>query len=469
MNTEHEKIKIEGESKPFIEREAACPVCGKTTTHLFLRDRTFVVEQRENDGFISHYHWIKAEYNRYDLYSFFFWHCPHCKFTEERKFFLKKKSDLHYKQKALINIYKKTAASDMVISHLTKYVKYPYMDNFSNLSLHLLAVYIQQLPKPHERDLVKIAKYLHRTSWVFRLDSLKSHREDRSALFGEYMKLYEMVQANYMNALASLEEMQQWLEKQFELEKQQNSPLWSDQENTIKHLYSTMTGHMDDILLRLKEYYDLGIRFKKQAAAQDPDSTSSPFHEYESYLDYLLAIKEYWPDIPIDEQLAIRSTIKAYQDIYQGKLYEDQKLKLFHILKTISYLYEKLGDHEKALNTAQILYNKARAFRSAASRRLQRLDIIKDERVDKKMLEDFIRKSIEIIETIDDRIKRLREKKIVTDFQRARDIYLGNRDISPEKLKTLLIKARIDESVIDKFFEEKSKENKKGIFQIFKL
>ncbi len=454
---------------PFIEKKVKCPVCGEESLHIFLKDRTFVIERREEDGFISKYYWVKPEYSRYNLHQYFFWHCVHCKFTEEKSTFLKPPQELTLRQKYLIKRYRSLYQEDPVINHLSRYIRYPYTDFLSQVSLHYLAIYIQQFIGEHEADFLKIARFYHRLYWMFQAAESPTKPNDRTNLVEEYLEYYKLIQSNFVNGLASLEELHQWLDKQIRLEKEQGLSGWINFEEQLGQLYKTMIQHMDDILMRLNEYDKIGSEMRKIVSSESGDQLSTPFHEYGSYIEFLQQVTTYWPTIPLDKQAVIRSAIEAYQDIIRNKILEDKKLKLFQVFKYVIHFYLKLQDYENAFYMTQRLLDKANAFRDAAERRLKRLQVIQDDRVDSRLLAEYIQKTEEVIHQYSLKRDSIQEAKIENDYKKAREIYLNNRNLSLDELRALLLQSHIDDSIVNKICEEKKKESKKGIFQIFKF
>ena len=82
------------DDRPYIEREWQCPVCHKSSTHHFLRDRTYVIQKQDADYFIEEYRWTKPGYNEYNLHAFYLWHCKFCLYTDEREAFFERKANI---------------------------------------------------------------------------------------------------------------------------------------------------------------------------------------------------------------------------------------------------------------------------------------------------------------------------------------------------------------------------------------
>ena len=461
--------KLEKDKYPYYEREAECPVCGKISTHLYLKDKVYTVNKREEDLFVSSYRWAKNEYNHYNLYYFYFWHCPNCKFTEERSEFLKSKTLQAIKPNYVIGAFKQKAANDNVISHLTQHIHYPHTDYLSVLTLHLLAIYIQQLPDIYQRDLEKIARYYLRTSWIYHLESGNNRTGDENIFFEEYMKQYEVMQAYFLNALAGLEDLNQWLEEQISVEREQNRGGWINQEKSIKSTYSNITRNLNRILNGLQEYYTIGLNYKKYLGTKIERQTVQKYYEYDSYMDFLFQIKNKWSSLPLSEYMAIKKAIHFYHEIVRSRIFDAKKMKLFNTYKLLAYLSVKVGDYADGIKILDQLKRKVISYRDSANRRLQRLKKIKDDRIDENLIKEHIQKSNELINYINFKRAKYLEEKIALDMTRAKKLFNDHRNLPPEALEQLLVKEKICPEVIAQFISERKKKKRKEFSRYLKF
>jgi len=454
---------------PYFEKVVACPVCGEESIHHYLKDRVYVVDKREPDLFISKYHWIDPAYNRFNLYFFYFWHCPFCKFTDERRVFFEKKKSNYAVRHPLLELYNEKASDDPVIKHLSQYITYPSPDYFSVLLLHLLATYIQLIPEKNQRNIEKVARYFHRTVWIYRLELGAEQEEEKSILTAEYLKRFNMLQSNCMNTLASLEDLHQWLDMQIAADKEQNANKWATQEENAKSLYRIMTQHMDDILVRLQAYHNIGLYHEAKQNSERSQQTDGGFHGYDSFIEYILEIKDFWPDIPISDHTATQKAIESYLETIRAQLYSDRIFKHFQIYRLVIYLYQGLGDTVSALEFIDRLLEQVLGYRESAHRRLRRIDVLKDDRINPALLENHIYRANDIIEDVRHQKNEICEEMLELEIENAKAIFTNNRDLSPAELREKLREANIREEVILQFVEEKEREKKKGIFNIFKF
>lgn len=456
-------------SEPFIEMEIKCPACGKKATHLYLKNHVFQVEKREDDLFISKYSWIHPGADQYNLYSFFFWFCPFCKFTEDRNVFLQNQAGTTDNLQKLIRTFQEKSAGDKVVSLLAKYIKYPVLDYYSLLSLHLLATYIQFYANDFGENIEKIAKYFLRTTWIFRTGKDNIETKAHEKQFNEFMKRYELLQSNAVNLLASLEETYQWLKNQMIRDEKHKTETWLKYRDTIETTYRDSIANFDKILKAIQTYNSVGVSYKKDFSPDPENPSKNRFHEFDNYLDYLISIKKLWQELPLNEFMATQRTIHYYQKLIHLKTYQGQKLKQFHIYKLIIALSEKSADYQTVLRYADQLLAQASRFRNTALRRKRNYNQQGENSSEIISIENYIKKSVEFIEFAKERRSGALTLKLEQDTRRAEDIFTQHRDLEVEKLKEIFEKSRIDKTIIQKYLAVKERENKKGIFQIFRF
>ena len=466
MKNEQDK---KAKSNPFVEMEVTCPACGKRSTHLYLKNHVYRVEEREEDLFISKYHWMNPNANQYNLYSFFFWHCPFCKFTEDRNVFLRNKNGNTERTQKLIDAFLKKSGEDTVITLLAKYVKYPALDFHSILSLHLLATYIQLNANEFEENIEKVARYFLRTAWIYRTGKENTEIKAQEYHFNEFVKKYELLRSNAVNLLASLEETYQWLKEQIAKEEKHHTSGWSKYSNIIEEVYQDSIEDFDKILKAIQTYNSVGISYKKDISSGPDNITQARFHEFESYLDYLISIQKLWQELPLNEFMATQRAVYYYQRMILLKIYQSRKIRLFHIYKLIIFLSEKLADYETGIKYADQLLTEASRFRNTANRRKRNLSKLNEESDEMISVENYIKKSGEFIEFAKEKRSRMFTLKSEHYAKLAEDIFTQHRDLGVEGLKEMLKKAGIDDNLIRKYIAIKERENKKGIFQIFRF
>lgn len=456
---------------PYLEREVACPICGVKTVHYYLKDHTYVVDKRDEIGFITRYHWVKPEFERFNLYYFYLWHCPKCWFTDHRTTFLRgakgklPTSFIDFKKRFLAH-----RESSAFLKFINRYIQYPAEDLLSQLNLHFLATYIQLIPDPHNRDQEKIARLYLRIAWLYRLGQNVQKDEKMEAALQTFFEQYELFRTHLLNALHLNENLMNWMEE--ELAKQANASiysLWLPFAQSFRKHYQTIANHFDPIIEATHQYHQLSQQMKKLYAQMFKNPLTLPFHQFASYQDFLAELQHLWSDLPVSESAAHHKALQFLREIITYRLYENDVGKMFNVFKIMIILNERLEEYTLALDYCRKLKERLEAI----TQRIQkRIDDWQGSTAGQEELSRFksgllrlqkMRDEIRLLE------KRILEKKIESDEKIANDIFMTKRDLDAEALRYELEQAGLEASVIDKFVQARKQEKKKGIFQLFRL
>ncbi len=462
------KLEINENLDVYLEKEVHCPVCGRKSSHVHLKDEALSIDEKQDDSFISRFRWTDPFLEHFHPYYFHFWHCIFCGFTGERNVFLSSKSADTNEDTSVINIYQQSAASNEIIKLLASYIRYPYPDYPSTLSLHLLAIYVQLLPDEKQINFEKVARYYHRLSWIFRLEGDQKSDAEKTG-FDDFMSKYENLQSSITNSISDAGEMKKWLEKEASIKlHHKNAALQNEKEN-LQDLFLNISKNLNDVLSGLHEYYQIGLKLKKQASNYRGENIGSPFHEFSSYGEYLLQIKGIWPEMPVNEDGAIQKAIESYLKIIESNFFEEKKLKTFRLYRMVGYLYGQLNDFEKELLYLNKLLSKAIAYRDFLISRLRHLEIIKDDRINAGAIKSYVNKTNSIIRDTTERKKAALDKIVVRDNEKAKNIYYDNQGKKRDELAKILREANIMEEIIEKFLEANYDKKRLGILKFIKL
>ena len=286
-------------------------------------------------------------------------------------------------------------------------------------------------------------------------------------MFNEFIGRFDKIQADYINMLSHVEEMNHWFEQQIRFENEKNISEWSTEKERLMKIYSGMTKNLDRFLSGLQAYNTIGLNYKQKIEVDDSEQRQE-YYEYKNYVDYLVSIKNVWPEVPMNEYMAIQKAIHHYRSIINYQILDDQKKKLFQVYRLIIHLLGRMNDFEEAYSYSNQLMNMAHQHKIAAQKRLRRLEKVEDEDVDVLTLEKAYKKSSEMLEFA--KISREKYHSLWVDeqTQKANRLITLNQNLSKEELVVLMEKEKISEAIINKFLKEKNKEKRKGLFQIFK-
>ncbi len=327
-----DKTNKKSDPKPFLEREHPCPVCGKSSNHRYLKDQVYSVIKRDEDFFISQYQWVTPEYNQYNLYHFYLWHCIYCKFTEERSFFLKSHSNYTEHQIALLKSFKNNMLDNPIIQGISEYIHYPNVTHISVIALHLLALYIQQIPDTDGQNLEKIAMFYHRTAWMYRLQKQDETLQDISTLLSKFNQRYENFQSGFLKIFKEFELFHHWINKNivfqdtknFEEEKYNSAP--------VQNLPIEFKQNLQDNLKTLQNYYKSTVEYYEQLNTNKKNESAYKSSLYQKFQDLVIQLRNLWPEIAVSKQSAIQHAIENYQKIIDSNLLDTD----FHyVLETL--------------------------------------------------------------------------------------------------------------------------------------
>ncbi len=459
------------DDRPYFEKEAKCPVCGEVTTHYYLRDYAYTIERKEEDHFISRYQWAKPEYEGYNIHFFYLWHCPHCRYTDERKMFITNKpeafkggfSDV---KKTLLS----TAGEDAFIKEITQHITYPAETFHSQFLLHLLSLYQQFFPPDYNRNYEKIGKLYLRISWFFRM-GLDQGNADESIEkdIDTYFELYNKLQANLMNALHDLENLNQWIEEKIADEKRNGHHFWKKHKLEFHQNYEWFVSVWDTALPLLQNYNNLGEKIRDEYRAKHGNPFEAPFAGYGTFLDYLKNLKKLWPGVVYSETDAIDRAIENFHLAIKSGIYDSKVSRYYAIMRLIVHLNQKLGRYETALKKSHVLLDRLEYFENILADRVKKATTLNASAAEIEKLNQNRMKIREMIRDAREQRAVIQRLKQEADEKRAREIFLANRELSPQELAETMRQQNIDESIIRKFTEELATEKKKGLFQLFKF
>lgn len=424
------------EKKPFFEKETACPVCKKTSVHYYLRDRSYSIAKRDEDYFISEYKWLRPEYNIYNLHAFRLWHCTHCKFTDDRKTFYQKditrgRAQFDYVKKALL---KQQETGDPFLEAISECLNYPAHDLLTALTLSILAVYVHSLPEPLFQNSDKIAKHYLRTAWLFRVCSQKPDLQFVEKFLTTFNVKIDRLQANVMNTLGSLEEVNECI---FDHNKDLSGAItWSQHWNqhfpALNNNYRMICAALDKIITTMRVYSEINEDLNQQFTNAEQSILETPYFHFEQYQQFLEGLQQAWPEVPLNENMALQKASEFFLMGLNSKSYEFDMLKKLRIYELVITLGEKSGDYNTALEICEQLEKLAVQFQKKVTQRLRKQEVIKDETVDPQHLNVLLKRCQEVIRTVGIKKKRLHSLKARRDELKVQKLFGGVMELTDQ-------------------------------------
>lgn len=468
-----EKTTNQEVKKPFLVKEVQCPVCKETGTHYYLRDHTYNINTRDADYFISDYSWVEPEFEQFNLHGFGLWHCKSCKFTDDRVMFYQKdfiqgRAYFDYLKKVLIS---RMGNEELFFEKISPYLDYPSHDLQTSLNLTLLAIYIHTLPESIYQNNDKIAKLYLRAAWLFRIMSDKPVTEEIESFLKSYNIKFDRLQANAMNALASVEELNETIVEQNRKKNamQQWQRQWAKQYGVLADNYKVMCSAIDKVLSAIRIYYEAGNQLQGFLYNADKNLLEMPYHEYPQYSDFISDLQMIHPDLPTSEESAYQKASEYFQLGINSKAYELDSIKKFKIYDLVIVISEKVQDYSTALEYCKVLENLTTSFHQTITERLRKQEIIRDETVDPEHLKALLRRNQELIRGLKIKEKRIKPLKYRRDKMLAQQIVTQAEELDDLDLRSKMEEAQIDNTVIDSYISTTKVEKKKGLFEIFKF
>lgn len=161
---------MSAKNEAFVTVKAKCPVCTRESRHRYVKSKLYTPLEVESDQHVVRYKWDSPIYEGIHPPFYFIWHCTHCHFCEESDVFRGKdksggKLEL-IQEKILIS----RRSPNSLLNKLGRAVDLTpeYVAIESALAAHLLAIFIQELLTPNNRQYGKLARFYLRTAWLYR-------------------------------------------------------------------------------------------------------------------------------------------------------------------------------------------------------------------------------------------------------------------------------------------------------------
>ncbi len=446
------------ESYPYFKKEITCPVCGKKSVHLYLRDRQFIIQKRDTDQYPLEVEWYNPKHARFNHLYFFMLYCPHCYFADERQSFLNPFK--HYdtqKFNIIRTIHKERYTYDSFINMVAGHINYPEVDYTSAINIHLLALYIQMGPSDEKYyDKERIARYSHRLAWLYREKVYEGQFTEKEETINEFTVRYENYQTAFLGSLSAFENLKEWWNHEIEAEERnEKEKTLSEFRLELKLAEKEVSRLLDHLLLNNPRIYEIISKFKEKYIKTNELIMDKQYYDYTSFQAYLLQLKKEWPAAPIDGVSALLKAGEYYYKLSQSEAYTGEILKQYNIYKLIIAIYEKLNDDRKQMEVIRIALKSAADYRKKA---IGRIGILKERGENASDLIGHIKRSVrridEMVNTLNYQRKKIIKKLIEEDRKKAESILQKlPEDMAPEKKLERLAKEGLVEEVMD-YYEE---------------
>ncbi len=156
---------------PFFRKQVECPICRNLTSQFVLRSKIFVPKKVDRDNYVIEYQWLDRHYHKCIPSFYAVWTCVTCGYSDFPEYWESNLKDptIHFKklQNAVLD---KTADKEGVLYKLISVLELDALEiNFTTaMTMHILAIYCNEVINPSAIDFEKMARIYLRTSWLFR-------------------------------------------------------------------------------------------------------------------------------------------------------------------------------------------------------------------------------------------------------------------------------------------------------------
>lgn len=441
----------------FINKEIPCPVCQLLSPLRYPNPRYYVAASRESDMHVTSYKWNRSGCEGIWPHYYAVWQCPVCMFADLAEKIEKPegkpKDDIL--REAFINI---PDEKRFALQQLRRLVGPGELDFNGAVALHQSAVLTNLLPAQGDRNHDKLGRLALRLGWLFRERSGKTEEvqikdETFSKLFDEVARLESQILA-LMEVLSDVERAA--ADRLNELGLSTDSK--DDPYISVARSFSEKVEEMKPLLLMMHRslLYDQrgqlkGSKEGKAAAPSDLD-------------EFLLSLKEHWPELPVNEEQSLFVAVDAYEYSYN---HESTYLSIEQSISVLSLLVDMMsrtGDYERALKWIAEVYNSGVVYKSELRNRITIGQRTKRLRAHE---EESLRRKISNIDLAIAQAGESRRRimdSLVEKFDPiTQEVLKASEDLPMADREKLLAKAGVPEEVISQIkLRKMMRERKKG-------
>lgn len=335
------------EKSPFLVRQATCPVCGRQATQRELRAQTYVEEAWDSDHRVSRYRWLDPEFGHLHPPHYALWHCPSCLYTDFKDDFRSQAATTDRFRQLRLLVLRRLKEQDATLLALGGAIDVEHMSFETALTMHLLALYLQELPAEEHRDPHKIGRLALRTAWLYR------ERYGETKAMDGRLRAMLAVRGDLVRVADELGELVMMLHRAEETLPR----ALGDGPGALTIDPAEVARFREQLTALVEE----GQRLSERCAGPELDRAGArdgqPFRDFPSFPAFLDAIAELWPSIPRQESECLLWAVVAYK-----RYYESERGPTGSGLGTLDLmieLHKRLGNWEEMARSAAQLVRRA--------------------------------------------------------------------------------------------------------------
>lgn len=429
---------------PFIDRLITCPACGGASPQPHFRLRLFVPGAKDTDGHIVEYKWMAENTQPVHPPYYFLSKCPFCHFTDVQEDF---DNPAGNRLGSWVTKSFKAATPEQrsMIEFLARHVRYPEIDFQSAVNLHLLAIYIQLQQPGDTLDWRKAGRLTLRLAWLFRengsaapavLDSTEQEQgpDELQAALDAFDAQFGKMKAEWMAFRRALA----LRAVQHRAEARQQAP------SAVPKTDVVAAATHQGVITKLLEQQEAELGRLKAAVTpprivvvpgQDTPEVEGGYFSFGAYEDYLVQLKQLWPQAPLTEIDAMRGAVTYFKEAISSDPAFDSHHAYSSAIKLVIELMIRCDDLDGAFEMVRGIYKSAADARVHCQQELQnkQLDTEKRER-----LTNQLRRFNDSIQNAGELREKLLDCLVKRDWPKIERILEGVRGASTQDVTKAL-------------------------------
>ncbi len=351
---------------PFFMTKIECPVCRQTNEFENIKAGAYTETERDTDFCPKNILWANEDYQKINPLLYFMATCPNCFYTHEfDQTVRQRKKDCTFSSHRLNSIRQRhtedSEREGSVINRLGEALDsdgHPFESAVIKL---LLGIYDQKITD--EPSALDIGRYYLRIAWLYRENQQKrdaNHRLDGPDLDSLKRGLRHL-RSRFQNHKEEISDLLTSIEARSDPQMGAAESGQKKEHFKIKYLrtlseikedLSSMQEGLDHLIDILAERQDLFFGSEAESI-NITDGLAPPGSPYLgkghlTFVDYLSALKEIWPEIPLNELEAMELALKYYKQSYQevgDGTQENQRIQGAYLIAEIS---RRVGEFQEA-------------------------------------------------------------------------------------------------------------------------
>lgn len=181
-------------SNPTVDRSVACPSCGKPSTQKYIPEKLYYVSKYDDDGHTIEYNWYQKEFELCQPHYFDVFYCPHCFYCDFKEDYINggtsygKQHGTLKRIQQIISVKKRQQNQAYLL--LGSGIDTEHLTFNMVLNIHLLAIYIHELPEKDIQNYEKLAFLYQKTAWLYRENRNVTFHQITDSTYTEFANIF---------------------------------------------------------------------------------------------------------------------------------------------------------------------------------------------------------------------------------------------------------------------------------------